>query len=1098
MRTRSLRMSLLQLSRPVAFSRVPEDSDACPMIITTAIALAFQSAAAPDPSPPRSAHELQTMELAADPPPVTEDQLEALRIERMEAARGGSSRRAPGPSAPARVMDDDFVVFGYLQSETQVFHLRWHALTHVGSRFVGFDQNGDLTSTSAFTNRSSYLKAGGAAERAGVKVVLVLANFDDSSNGDIVQVMTTPAKRANLANQLVSLVANDSYAHGVSLDLEFSWGASVRDGISAFCRELRSAMDAVDPTLELSIYTNAIHSSNQWDFDPVTGITPSIDYMLYSMYDWASGSTARAISDFDSCLSSGRMYRYLQDGLPPEKLVPVVSAYSRRWSGVDAYGQSGSSPVSSGFTDARFDTTLRPGLGPAAKRYVRGDEAAWYTYSESGTQRVRTFDSTEALELEVRHTLSAIDPSGQFAGRRLGGIGFWSLLWMAEFSSVDPRTGQAVARTRTYPHIYQLVQDAYARPDEERRYLETFSGLDFRWRDPNESPDTIGDVNLDSSRSHLTVPPAGGVGGGMRFSFDFEGGAANRAVLAHEVLAHPDFPALRDTNAPLGHVRLASRLEVTAVNDVAMPGYAARLVVIDGDGELEASAAFPLDAAGPITLTWDLTDPGQTDAFTTSEPGFSSGDGTLDSNRADADIGVYGVVVEGTGPAAGSLRLDDITYERASPVGEIYSLNEVRYADPSAEFVEIHGPAGPVPFGFEIRVYDPASGAVAASFPLSGQIPDLGRGFGVLAVGDPAVAGVASSVGFADGRDDLGNAGPLAIQLWDAVNAHAHDSLVFESFGGLDELLRVEAERVSDGGGPWLGEIGPGKGVDGQPCSAGRIPDGRRGGLMPNDVTSQMASPGAPNGVPLPVEFDLDFESSPPVAHQTFDAPRRADPTSVGLPASRDGGLALRVLDGAGGGTIAAIGDGWLGRGLGLRVTGELYLPGSTDPTCAVALGVCGGSGSDFFGPDPANSGYESGIWLTWQNNPGVGLTSGRFDHPGAFELVHATHDARDDDPVDVLAVASDLALGVSGGTWVDVEIVVRPEGVSGPDLEVRVNGRDVHVGPLPEGVRRTGALQVGFRENHAGAPSSREGAWVDGLRFEPAVPVIERPAVPR
>ncbi|MEO0662948.1 MAG: glycoside hydrolase family 18 protein, partial [Planctomycetota bacterium] len=414
-----------------------------------------------------SAHAAQMDELARVPQAPTDDAREAAWLE----ATGASPRFERTGTPPERGLRDDAIVFGYLQSEAQVFHTRWHALTHVGSRFVGFDGNGDLTNLSAFTGRSSYLKAGGAAEAAGVKVVLVLANFSDGSSGQIAQVMTSPSRRANLAQQLADVMANDPYAHGVSLDLEFSWGSTVRDGITAFCAELRAALDAVDPALELSTYVGAIYQGSQWDFDAQTGITPHVDYVLYSMYDWATGQTPRAITNYGACIATGRMFEYCDAGLPPEKLVPTISAYSRRWNGVSEYGQPGSGASSGGFTDARYDTTLRPGVGPAAYRYERGAEAAWYTWND-GVQRVRTFDSLEALQLEVRQALAADDPSGRYDGRRLGGVGFWSLMWMAETSSVDMRTGQSVSRTRTYPHVYQLVQDAFARPGDPRRDLE--------------------------------------------------------------------------------------------------------------------------------------------------------------------------------------------------------------------------------------------------------------------------------------------------------------------------------------------------------------------------------------------------------------------------------------------------------------------------------------------------------------------------------------------------------------------------------------------------------------------------------------------------
>ncbi|MEM8712617.1 MAG: hypothetical protein AAGG01_16830, partial [Planctomycetota bacterium] len=195
---------------------------------------AFSSAQETAVSPRRSTHEAQLEELGAAIHARSDDHAEALRLARaldtvttapQRAQQGTAWNNRSGPG-----VDPDFIVFGYLQSETQVFHQRWHALTHVGSRFVNFDAQGNLTNLGAFTQRSSYLRAGGAAEAAGVKVILVLANFDDAAGGSLERVMTSGARRTNLVNQLVAALAADSYSHGISLDLEFSWGPAVRDG----------------------------------------------------------------------------------------------------------------------------------------------------------------------------------------------------------------------------------------------------------------------------------------------------------------------------------------------------------------------------------------------------------------------------------------------------------------------------------------------------------------------------------------------------------------------------------------------------------------------------------------------------------------------------------------------------------------------------------------------------------------------------------------------------------------------------------------------------------------------------------------------------
>lgn len=1051
---------------------------------TVASALAAAALLAPtfarQSEPVRSVHRAQLEELGERAHPTSDDDAEAAADARRRARRQGpSAQRRASPT-----IDDDFVVFGYLQSETQVYHLRWHALTHVGSLFVGFDSLGHLTGTSAFTGRSPYLKAGGAAEAAGVRVVLVLASFDDASNGAIATVMTSPARRATLINELVNVLAADSYSHGVSLDLEFSWGANVRDGITAFTHELRAALDGLGPDYELSIYTNAIFSANQWNFNATTGITPAIDYMLYSMYDWASGSTAHAISDFDNCLGASRMHAYLNAGLPPEKFVPVVSAYSRRWNGVSVYNGVGSSPQSAGFTDALYDVTLNPAIGPNALRYVRGDEAGWYTWND-GTQRVRTFEALAGMEYELRHALSLQDPAGGWSGRRLGGVGFWSLMWMAEFTSIDPRTGASVARTRTYPHVYQLCHELFSPPGTRRLFLETFAGLDYRWRDPNESPDTRGDTDADSVRELVLAPVVGG-GNALSVTYDFEGASGNRAVIAHEVLASPLAPTVADTNAVLGHVGPSTRLSATIATTVGQPNYSVRMLVIDAQRQVEASPPFSLGPTGVRTIAWDLTDALSVHAYSTSEPALASGDGILSTNAAGrADIGFYGFVIEGSGATRGTLVIDDIAYEDATPGGRAYRINELRYADDAFEFVELHGPAGPLPIGLVLRSYDASDGSVAASFPLIGAIPDDGGGFGFFVLGDPGVPNVDSTFGFSATRDDLANLDPSALQVVDSFIGQVYDSLVYEAFGGLDDLTRLEARGVTSNGWPWSGEVANGRDALGRPYALGRYPDGSDTGRNHADFSFQVSSPGAANGAALALPAAFDFEAPLTTGFQTFDVMRRVDPITAGIQRSNSGGLAWRCVDVAGGGVIGVLGDAALGGERPVVVTGEVYVPSSLAPAQAIAVGLCGSQGSNFFSSTAAaRSGYESGYWLIYENRAGVQLDDGRADHPGVWELVHATHDNMDGAPVTLLASVTNQDVGVLQGKWIAFELALVPDLQSVGKLVVTLNGREVFHGDLPVGGPQRGAFQVGFRENHAGLPSASEGTWVDGLRF--------------
>ncbi|HPB30339.1 MAG TPA: glycoside hydrolase family 18 protein [Candidatus Sumerlaeota bacterium] len=1037
-----------------------------------------------------SVHAAHLQESDAVPSLISEDRIEADELESQgllfppkenRPAPDGTTLAAP--AAPS--ISKDFIVFGYAQNEDQIFHTRWQSLTHIGSLFVGFNADGSLKSTSPFTNRSAYLKAGGAAEAAGVKVILVINSFDDAAGGVIETVMTSPTIRAILISNIKTLLESDAYVQGVSLDLEFSWGTTVRDGITNFFKELRAALPA---KYEISVYTNPTFNANQWNFNAVTGITPHIDYMLYSCYTFASGNTAHAISDLDTALP--RMRAYLENGLSPEKLVLTISAYSQRWAGTSVYNGVGTSKTAQGFTDARYDTTLNPNYGgPFVNNYVRGDEVGWYTYDGAVINYTATWDDPEAMEYELRHVLSFQDSTGVWNGRRLRGVGFWSLYWMAEFSSIDPLTSTAVTRTRTYPHIYQLCQEIFSQPGHKRYIIEGYEGLDHRWRDPNESPDTFGDTDGDSARQIVAAPS--GIGApekttnAMQVKFDFEGAGNNALFFRHEILASPLAPAIPDVNAASAHFDSTTCISVHLHNSISYPAYWVRLAVIDSRRELEVSAPFPLGKSGWREVTWDLTNSAGVIGRNTAESAFKNGDGIIHTAGDGArDIAFVGFILEGSGPVSGNVTMDEVSYQHSNPGEKNYTINEFRYEDSSQEFVEIYGPAGSFPNGLQLRLYNSAD-ATYSDIALAGMsVPDHGGGYGYFVIGDPAVPNVNGTLNFSAAGDDIPNVNPGAIQLYDPLTGCVYDSVVYEAWGGLADLIRQQTRGVTGEGYPWLGQISGETDSAGQPCTMGRFPDGRDTQVNFNDFSFMAATPGRSNGKKVYYGSVFDFETVPNGAFQTFQTFHLANPLAAGLPASPNGGMAHRCVDTVGGGVISVIGDAALGAdGKGYIVTGEIYIPRSDEPAQAIAIGICGRQGSNFFSSTARNdASYESGYWLIYQNRAGIGLNNGRADHPGNFEFLYAKNDNMSALPATILGAQTLAALQAQEGAWTTFSLSIDPEAPPQEQIKVIINWYGVYYGPIPDGGPISGVVQIGFRENHTGAPAVSEDTWIDNL----------------
>jgi spore germination protein YaaH len=375
--------------------------------------------------------------------------------------------------------DRDKIVFAYLQSptSTDIRGLRWHAITHIGWSFITFDENADLGGVSTFNSRSAELKPGGAAANNGVKVVIVLANknFDE---GLLSTVMTSATLRQKLVNNVVAVVSDPTNGcDGVNLDFEFSWGTATRDGIAAFIQSLYTALKALSPPRELSIYTIPSWSSTQYNAANLTNYT---DYVIYSGYDFASGSTMQAVGEYGTTNTYsivGNLDDYIAAGVPPEHLVIGLPFYTKMWD-TDAsgsYGGTGTQVGAGSLINANYDTLYRSSPYPKYYSTPQNHHTMWYKRLVSGsTYRLTTFDDAQTLEYKFR--LVKAWKGANARGKQLGGIGFWSLLWLVNDTSVDPNNTAAGPQsfTRTLGFPYTLMEELFAPPGTRTFRVETF------------------------------------------------------------------------------------------------------------------------------------------------------------------------------------------------------------------------------------------------------------------------------------------------------------------------------------------------------------------------------------------------------------------------------------------------------------------------------------------------------------------------------------------------------------------------------------------------------------------------------------------------
>ena len=349
-------------------------------------------------------------------------------------------------------------------------------------------------------------------------------------------------------------------------------------------------------------------------------------------------------------------------------------------------------------------------------------------------------------------------------------------------------------------------------------------------------------------------------------------------------------------------------------------------------------------------------------------------------------------------------------------------------------------------------------------------------------MGDPTVPNVDYSTGFSDSTDDISDVNPSGYQLYNSNSGCVYDSVVYEAFGGLGDLVRRETKGVTHNGYPWIGGAASGTDSSGNIYTMGRYPDGLDTHFNFDDFNFMPASPGASNGDTVSLGTNYTFDTVPSKAFKTFQA---FSVGASGVTASPSGGNVHRCIDTTGGGCMSVFGDASLGSdGNGYDVKGEVYFPSSTEPVQANGFGFCGKQGTAFF-TGTAYEGpyaYESGYWLIYENASGANINDGRADHPGVVEFVWATNDNMDDEKVTLLGSATLASLGVSAGSWSEFYLAIDPNASASEQLIAKINNTVIFQGAIPVGGPISGAVQFGFRENHSGAPASNEGTWVDNL----------------
>jgi GH18 family chitinase len=360
----------------------------------------------------------------------------ALASASLAASRAPATPSAPRtpPPTPARVEAE---VLGFLPNwlveaaaatiDTDILTLlAFHGVEASGDgRLVTSKPSGEVPTGWQALDSEAFVALKARAQAEGVRVILTIQRFGwVEGNLDRTRALLESRQdRRALAERIARLVSERGF-DGVNLDFE-PVPEELADEYVAFVREVRAALDAVEPGLHISV--DVLPSLSGYDL-PGLVAADAADLAVIMGYNFrtdgapVAGSTAPLddpeIPDIVASLDAATVL------VPPEKLVLALPWFGAAWS--TETDQPGSPTMSGRGIDGGASPSYAEAValaGQTGRNYDQAQASAWTAYPNRqcatcpATWRQAWYDDPDGFGAKVDQALS----------RGLAGVGIWAL-----------------------------------------------------------------------------------------------------------------------------------------------------------------------------------------------------------------------------------------------------------------------------------------------------------------------------------------------------------------------------------------------------------------------------------------------------------------------------------------------------------------------------------------------------------------------------------------------------------------------------------------------------------------------------------------------
>jgi spore germination protein YaaH len=274
------------------------------------------------------------------------------------------------------------------------------------------NSTGNNTNASFAWNTASVVTV---AKNNGTKIHICATMFSGHST-----FWASSSAQTTFINNIISLL-NTRGGNGVNIDFE-GMGASDKIPFTNFIANLNSALNAANPSYELSVCLYAVEWSSVFD---IPALNSQVDFYTIMGYDYYYGGSSTAgptsplynfQTSYNYTLSKSITY-YIKQGAPVSKLLMGLPYYGREW---QTTSNSVPSATSGTFNASRTLSYVNnnPATYSITNKFWEGTcFSPYYTYQSSGNWRQCWIDDAYSLGRKYDMVLQ----------RGLGGIAIWAL-----------------------------------------------------------------------------------------------------------------------------------------------------------------------------------------------------------------------------------------------------------------------------------------------------------------------------------------------------------------------------------------------------------------------------------------------------------------------------------------------------------------------------------------------------------------------------------------------------------------------------------------------------------------------------------------------